>query len=359
MIENEKLGAFHGLDLWEYTMKNTHGMEVSVLNYGGIIRRIIYPDKFNHKRNRILAYEDISLYEENPMFLGAVIGRVAGRIANASCHLPNGSSLHFEKNEGTCSLHGGDGGFHHCFWHIIPIEEDKEDRLALDYVDLEHDGWPGDLNVRVTYSLNESDEFRIHYHADSNKIGLCNMTSHMYFNLDGIGASPTILDHELSLQADCVQSVDAKTIPTGQFISCADEKIFDFRTLRRIGEYGMDAHLQQKLVHGGYDHAFRFAGKEHIGKLLSRKSGICVDFQTSEESVVVYTCNKVQSKILLEEGKLIPHAGIALETQALPDRIHSESPERVIIALGRPYDSETVFSFSNIRNSRSIPLLFL
>lgn len=359
MITQKKVGVFSESDVWEYTMVNSHGMEVSVLNYGGIIRRIIYPDKYGNKKNRILAYEDMTLYEENSMFLGALIGRIAGRIANASCEIPNGPSLIFERNEKSCNLHGGSRGFHHCFWQITGKEMETEDSLILYYTDKEHDGWCGDMHVRVTYTLNNSDELRIHYHAESNKIGLCNMTNHMYFNLDGIDTSPTILSHELQLAADSVQFVDAETIPTGHFAPCDSEKIFDFRTLRRIGQYGMSVHPQQRLVHGGYDHAFHFVGKNHVGKLKSRESGIRVGFETQEEAVVVYTCNKVNHDIKLESGWAVPHAGITLETQAFPDRIHSESPEKVIITPERPYDSETVFAFSIVRDSLRIPSLFL
>ena len=358
MIAKKKAGTFSETDVWEYTMVNSRGMEVSVLNYGGVVHRIIYPDKLGNKKNRILAYKDISLYEENPMFLGALIGRIAGRIADARCDIPQSPSIALEKNEGSCNLHGGNNGFHHCCWRITPKEMQAEDCLVLDYSDREHDGWCGDLQVQVTYTLNDSDELRIRYHAESNKTGLCNMTNHMYFNLDGIDISPTILSHELQLAADSVQLVDAETIPTGQFASCDKEKIFDFRTLREIGKYGMSTHAQQKLVHGGYDHAFRFAENGHAGKLLSRKSGVCVDFKTSEESVVVYTCNKAGHDIVLENGWSAPHAGITLETQALPDRIHSESPEKVIITPEKPYDSETVFAFSHVRDFVQFPYLF-
>ncbi len=358
MIIKKRIGNFSGQDVWEYTMANSHGMEVSILNYGGIVHRIIYPDKHGRKKNRILAYEAIALYEENPMFMGALIGRIAGRIANAGCRVPNGPILTLEKNEGTCNLHGGSRGFHHCFWQVMEQESESVDSLILKHVDEEHDGWPGDMHVCVTYALNDIDELRIHYQARTNKIGLCNMTNHMYFNLDGVDITPDISSHELQLAADGVQFVDASTIPTGDVARCDEEKIFDFRSLRKVGKYGMDAHPQQQLVHGGYDHAFCFSDKHRTGRLQSRKSGVRVDITTQEESVVVYTCNKVDRNIKLEYGPLTKHAGITLETQALPDRIHSYAPEKVLLTPEKPYESTTIFAFSNVRDSLRIPALF-
>lgn len=358
MIISRKVASFRGRDVWEYTMKNEHGMEVAVLTYGGVIHRLVYQDQSGRKKNRILAYRDIGDYEENPMFFGALIGRVAGRISQAMYHLPQGKTIYLDANEGRCCLHGGRRGFHHCFWNITPRRDGDTDVLLLEHVDPPHDGWESEWHVTVAYSLSSHDDLRLQYHVETDRPDLCSLTNHMYFNLDGMDAPDGVLQHALRLDADAVQLVDAETIPTGAFLRCEEEPVFDFRGLRPIGKYGMEAHPQQSLVQGGYDHAFRFSGRPHTGELVSRMSGICLDVRTSEEAVVVYTCNKVERAYPLEEGHLRRYAGVTLETQALPNCIHTANPDSVIITPERPYDSETVFSFSHLRDAGRIPLLF-
>lgn len=361
MITKKKVASFRNRDVWEYTMKNNHGMEVSVLNYGGVIHRLVYPDRNGIKKNRILAYKDMDIYEENPMFFGALIGRIAGRISQAMYSLQDGKVIHLEVNEGHCNLHGGSQGFHHCFWEVTSESTEQTDSLSLEHIDVPHDGWESKLHVTVTYSLTNQDELRLHYHVETNAPDICNMTNHMYFNLDGMDASAGILSHELYIGAEQVQLVDQDTIPTGEYLDCSTEPVFDFRKLRSIGMYGMEHHPQQSLVHDGYDHAFRFTGSSHVAKLISQQSGICLEVCTSEEAVVVYTCNKVDQAYPLENGILKKYAGVTLETQALPDRIHSSNPNEIIITPDNPYDSETVFSFSSLddmETMRRIPLLF-
>lgn len=168
MISKEKVARFYNKDVYQYNLKNTAGMQVSVLNYGGIITKILFYDKNGIKDNRILAYKDISLYKDNPMFLGAIIGRIAGRISNGTYKL-DGSLYNLEKNEKDRHLHGGTAGFHHCFWNADIKEDNRKSILQLRLIDKEHDGFVGDLSVLVEYSLDNDNILEIHYFVETNK----------------------------------------------------------------------------------------------------------------------------------------------------------------------------------------------
>ena len=345
MIYKQKIAEFSKEPVYQYTIANKNGMELSILNYGGTIRKLLFQDKTGKKENRILSYKNIADYEENPMFFGAIIGRVAGRIKNAAFVLA-GKEYQVEKNEGNQHLHGGNQGFHHRFWLVEAVQELTLDRLVLRLKDKSHDGYPGDLQVRVTYTLSNENVWSIHYHVETDQPTLCNMTNHTYFNLSGIKNSD-ILQHDLQIQADQVACVDEKTLPTGSYLETKNDAVFNFTRPRAIGRYGMHGHKQQELVQGGYDHAFLLNKKQQDDLILFEKtSGIKVRMKTTEEAVVLYTCNKVTQAYPLASGSLKPYAGLTLETQAMPDRIHSDRPEMVVITKEKPYDSSTSYAFS-------------
>lgn len=346
MINKEKVAKFNNKDVYQYNLKNVNGMQVSILNYGGIINKILFCDKNGIEDNRILAYKDISLYEDNPMFLGAIIGRIAGRISNGTYKL-DGNLYELEKNEGDRHLHGGTAGFHHCFWNVSIKENSRKSILQLRLMDKEHDGFIGNLSILVEYSLDNNNILEIHYFVETNKKTICNMTNHMYFNLLGSRSNDTIQNHYLKIDADKVAIVDEKTLPTWDFLNVDNEKIFNFKKIRKIGLYGMDVHKQQKIVSEGYDHAFKL-NKKSINdiSLKENKTGIRVDVNTTEEAVVVYSCNKVDTSYDLESHKLKKYHGITIETQQLPDIVNTKEINKIIIAPDKPYNSKTTFKFS-------------
>lgn len=345
MIRKQKIAEFSKEPVYQYTLANKNGMELAILNYGGTIRKLLVQDKTGKKENRILSYKNIADYEENPMFFGAIIGRVAGRIKNAAFSLA-GKEYKVEKNEGNQHLHGGNKGFHHRFWLVEAVQELTLDRLVLHLQDKNQDGYPGNLQVRVTYTLSEENVWSIHYQVETDQSTLCNMTNHTYFNLSGIKNSD-ILQHDLQIQADQVACVDEQTLPTGSYLATKSDAVFNFTRPRTIGCYGMHGHKQQELVQGGYDHAFLLNKKQQDDLVLFEKtSGIKVRMKTTEEAVVLYTCNKVTKAYPLASGSLKPYAGLTMETQAMPDRIHSDQPEIVVITKDKPYDSSTSYAFS-------------
>lgn len=346
MIKKEQVAIFSGRPVDQYTLINKAGMEVAVLNYGGIIRKIVFPDRSGRQENRVLAYKNIRLYEQNPLFLGAVIGRVAGRIRNGRFSLPNGIKYELEKNDGANHLHGGSNGFHHCFWQVKATEDERGARLTLALADHSRAGYPGNLQVTVIYTLDHGNRWTVSFRAETDAPTICNMTQHTYFNLAGSAAQQDILRHQLRIDADWAAAVDEKTLPTGQKLWGNQDRVFDFSQRREIGRYGMAAHPQQQIVRGGYDHAFALRGGdgEKIA-LMDPVSGINIAVSTTEEAVVIYTGNKVDASYELECGMLRPHMGVTMETQAQPDAIHSACPDSVMITPERPYESTTCYAF--------------
>lgn len=227
------------------------------------------------------------------------------------------------------------------------MQESGQDRLVLRLQDKSREGYPGNLEVCVTYTLSDDNVWSIHYHVETDRPTICNMTNHTYFNLQGMRRGQDILEHGLQMHADKVACVDEQTLPTGVYIETANDEVFNFVRPRAIGRYGMHGHEQQAIVQGGYDHAFLLNKKQKDDLVLFEKnSGIKVQVKTSEEAVVVYTCNKVAKPYPLEYGVLEPYAGVTMETQAMPDRIHSDRPELVVITKDKPYDSLTSYAFS-------------
>lgn len=346
MINREKIARFNNQDVYQYNLQNNQGMQVSILNYGGIITKILFCEKNGIKDNRILSYKDIFLYKDNPMFFGAIIGRVAGRISNGTYKL-DGNLYEIEKNEKDRHLHGGTRGFHHKFWNVNIKENDKKSILQLTLIDEEHDGFVGDLAVLVEYSLDDNNILEIHYFVETNKKTICNMTNHMYFNLLGSKSNDTIQDHYLKIDADEIAVVDEKTLPTWDFLNVDNEKVFNFKEFRKVGLYGMNTHEQQKIVSEGYDHAFKL-NKKSINdiSLKEGKTGIRVDVNTTEDAVIIYSCNKVDIPYDLESHKLRKYHGITIETQQLPDIVNTKEIDKIIITPDKPYDSRTTFKFS-------------
>ena len=346
MITKEIVGNFDGRDVIQYNLINNNDMQVSIINYGGIIRKILFKDKDGINDNRILSYKDINLYKKNPMFFGAIIGRIAGRISNAKYILDN-IWYELEKNEDDRNLHGGTNGVHHKFWEANIKEEFEKSTLRLSLEDMQHDGFIGDLSICVEYSLDNNNSLEIKYFVKTNRRTICNMTNHMYFNLSGSMVNDTIENHYLSIDANKIAMVDEKTLPIGKFLEADQDEIFNFNKMRKVGLYGMNTHEQQKIVNDGYDHAFKLNKNcKYDISLKEEKSGIRVDVNTTEDAVVVYSCNKVDIPYELEKHTLKKYSGITIETQQMPDIVNTTEFDKVVIEPNKPYQSKTIFHFS-------------
>lgn len=333
----------HILNTWtEYTLENDHGMSVSVLNYGGIITRIMTLDRVGKKKNIVLGYKNKADYEENPNFFGALIGPVAGRIAGASFEI-DGNSFSLEKNEDNHHLHGGPNGLHQIVWDVVPFQTADTTGLKLTHTLADgEDDYPGNVEIAVTYTLNNANEFAIDYWARTDQATPLALTNHTYFNLSG-DLKHTVHDHHVTFDSAQFVELDSELIPTGNKLGVSGTT-FDFRNGRMLGDGFETASEQHIIADNGYDHYFTF---EKEGKVVvnDKASGRVLTIQTDQPGMVVYTANGLDDGLELAEGSSRKHLGVCFETQGSPASLHHEGFPSVILQAGETYNKRTVFSF--------------
>ncbi|GAA5415962.1 aldose 1-epimerase [Paraliobacillus ryukyuensis] len=328
----------------EYTLINDQGMSVSCLNYGGIITSIYTPDKNDNFENVILSYANYEDYLENPNFFGALIGRVAGRIDQATFTL-DGKTYSLPKNEGNNHLHGGTAGFHQVIWQTTPFQTNKAVGVRLVHVSPDGDGgYPGNIKMTVTYTLTNDNDFTITYKATTDQNTILTTTNHAYFNLSG-SLKRDILNHEVMLHANEFVELDHELIPTGKILP-VDDTVFDFRKAHPIidGVHSVD---QQNLVaSNGYDHYFIFNQSEQPNAVVTDpESGRQVIVTTDQPGMVMYTSNGLDDSLQLRERSSAKYLGVCLETQASPASLEYEGFPSIRLNKDKTYHKTTTFSF--------------
>lgn len=332
-----------------YTLSNASGMEVSIATYGGTITSLKVPDRSGHFANVVLGFDNLAGYtspaylEAGPYF-GAIIGRYANRIANGTFTL-DGKTIHVPINNGPNSLHGGLIGFDKVVWDARAVGPS----LVLHYLSKDGEqGYPGNLDVTVTYTLTNSNELKIGYRAVTDKDTVLNLTNHSYFNLKGAGEGD-VLGHELTINAAAFTPVDANLIPTGVIANVAGTP-FDFRKSTPIGK--RIGSTDQQLTFGkGYDHNFVLAGAPNALKWAARVhdpvSGRTLEILTSEPGIQFYSGNFLDGALRSSDGKPFVHrGGLALETQHFPDSPNHPNFASTELRAGQEYKSQTIWRFS-------------
>lgn len=333
-----------------YTLTNAHGVEVRAMTYGGIIVSLKVPDREGRPGDVVLGYRDIAGYLEETPYFGAIIGRYGNRIGDARFRL-DGDTYELAANNGPNHLHGGVRGFDKVVWAAEPftLAGGVGVRFRRASPDGE-EGYPGNLDVEVTYTLTDIDELAFEYRATTDKPTPVNLTQHSYFNLAGHG-SGDVLGHRLTLNADQYTPVDEDLIPTGQLASLAGTP-FDFRTPRAIGE-DIAADHEQIRFGGGYDHNFvlnREGAADGELVLAARVeepgSGRTLEVLTTEPGLQFYSGNFLDGSITGKEGSVYAHrGGFCLETQHFPDSPNQPSFPSTILRPGAEYRSRTVLRF--------------
>lgn len=340
-----KIDEINILGKWkEYTLTNDQGMVVNVLNYGGIITKIMVPDQSGNLENVVIGYKNYQNYEQNPNYFGALIGRVAGRIADASFVL-DGKTYRLETNDGRNHLHGGSRGFHQVIWHTTPFQ--TEDTVGLKLTHNSADGeenYPGNLKITVTYTLDNYNQFTIDYTARSDKTTPLTLTNHSYFNLSG-NLKKTIKKHHVKIDSRKFIELDQELIPTGRLIDSTGTP-FDFRDGRVLGN-GFECISEQNYVGpDGYDHYFIFDHtKENNVVLRDTENGRKLTVKTNQPGMVMYTANDLEEGIQLTEGTSRKYLGVCFETQGSPASLHHDELPSIIIKPGEDFSKQTVFSF--------------
>ncbi|MBC9798586.1 aldose epimerase family protein [Sinomicrobium weinanense] len=329
-----------------YRIRN-QGIEAAITNYGGRLLSLRVADRNGNPTDVIAGMADIKTYRESDQrYFGAIIGRVGNRIAKGKFTL-NGREYSIPVNNGKNALHGGTKGFQDIVWDA---EKKDEHTLVLTYVspDMEM-GFPGTLNVKVTYTLTPDKSIKMEYEATTDKTTVVNLTNHAFFNLNGEG-SGTVLDHVVQFNADAYTPVDADLIPTGEI---ADVKgtPFDFSTPHTIGER-IETKSDQLKKGSGYDHNFVLNGTgkngmNHVGSVTGDKSGIVMEVYTREPGIQFYSGNFMRSKNIFKSGaKDHYRTAFALETQHFPDAPNQPSFPSITLNPGEKYHTVSIYSFS-------------
>lgn len=337
-----------------YTLTNENGVTVSITNYGGIITSLRVPDRDGQMEDIVLGFGSLAgytseVYEAASPYFGALIGRYADRIKDGTFRLDN-QSYTLETNDGPNHLHGGEEGFDQVLWDAEPVQRDGEVRLVLTHTSPDgHGGYPGRLEVAVTYTLTADDELAVNYRATTTKATPVNLTQHSYFNLDG-HADGSILDHELIINADAFTPVDSTLIPTGDLRSVA-ETPFDFREPTGVGAR-IDQDNRQLEIAGGYDHNFVLARRDRDSVRLAAQvydpdSGREMEVLTTEPGLQFYSGNFLDGTLQGKGGATYLHrSGLALETQHFPNSPNEPDFPSTILRPDETYTSRTVYRFS-------------
>jgi len=327
-----------------FTLRNAKGMTAKVMSFGATVTELQVPDKHGAVTNVILGADNLDQYLLGFPAAAAVIGRVANRIAKARFTL-DGVEYKLAANNGPNHIHGGNKGFARVVWQAKALPaRDHEAALQFTYLSKDgEEGYPGNLTVKVTYTLTDANELRIDYEASTDKATPVNLTNHAYFNLAGFG---NVLDHELWLAADRYTPADDQLIPTGEMAEVKGTPL-DFTKPTAIG--ARIEQLKPKL--SGYDHNFVLndGGKSLAlaGRAIDPKSGRVMEMRTTEPGMQLYTGNHLNGRQTGVGGVAYPkHGGFCLETQHYPDSInHPEFPS-TILRPGATFRSTTAFAFS-------------
>lgn len=331
-----------------FTLTNADGMQVQAINYGAAITSIKVRDRRGELGDVALGFDSLDAYLNNPHYLGVLIGRYANRIAQARFTL-DGRTYPLAANLGADSIHGGVQGFDKAVWSAEAFERAGEVGLVLTHTSPEGDeGFPGNLAVRATYTLNDANELILDYHATTDRPTVVNLTQHTYFNLAGEG-SGAVLDHELTIHADRYTPVNANRIPTGELASVAGTP-FDFRTQTAIGAR-MGADHPQLRFGKGYDHNYVINRQDDELALAARVeepvSGRVMEVRTTEPGMQLYVGNHLDGKALGKAGKPYgEYSGLCLETQRFPDTPNQPAFPSATLRPGEAYTSRTVYAFS-------------
>lgn len=329
-----------------YTLKNKHGMEVRITNYGGIITYLAAPDANGKFENVVLKLESLDAYVKGNPFFGALVGRYGNRIAKGKFTL-DGQTYSLFINNGENALHGGKKGFDKVVWKANAIAGD-EPKLELSYLskDME-EGYPGNLSVKVTYTLKNSNTLSIHYEATTDKPTVLNLTNHTYFNLTGNPANK-ITNHQIMLKASTFLPVDKGLIPTGE-LRKVKGSAFDFTEFHNIGER-IAANEEQIQIGNGYDHCWVFdkpsGSFAEVVEVYEPSSGRKMRMSTDQPATQFYTGNFLNGTVEGLPGQFFQQrSGFCLETQHFPDSPNQPSFPSTVLRPGEKFDSTTEYTF--------------
>lgn len=342
----------NGTETFLYTLTNANGLKADITNYGGIVVRLIVPDRDGNMDDVVLGYNTLAEYLRDTPYFGSIIGRVGNRIANGRFEL-NDKTYDLVTNnfpaDMPCHLHGGTVGYDKVVWEAEPFIEDNTSGLKLHYLSRDgEEGYPGNLDVTVWYRLTNDNSLKIDYLATTDAATPVNLTNHSYFNLRGEG-NGNILSHIMTLDAAHYTPVTAGLIPNGAIAPVAGTP-FDFTTPHPIGDR-IDADNEQIRFGGGYDHNWVLDNQDGDLALAATAfepvTGRVMEVWTTEPGVQFYCGNFLDGSLIGKSGRPYQRrTGFCLETQHYPDSVNQPNFPTTILNPGEKYQSTTLFRFS-------------
>lgn len=330
-----------------FVLRNQNGMELCVSNYGAIVMAIMAPDKNGKFENVVLGHGSIDEILDSPeAYLGATIGRYGNRIAKGEFTL-DGKSYHLAINNGPNNLHGGIRGFHAVVWDAVQTDDHT---LILTYLSKDgEEGFPGNLSIKMTYTLSDNNEFRIDYEATTDQKTIVNLTNHAFFNLAGIAhPSPSIENNQLTIHADFYTPIDDTCIPSGEIVKVEGTPL-DFRTPHAIGERINENHIQ--LINGsGYDHNYVLNKKEpgelsFAAECTEPLSGRRLKVFTTEPGMQLYTGNWLSGFAGMHGSTFPARSAVCFEAQHFPDTPNKAHFPAATLTPEEVYRQTTIYQF--------------
>lgn len=333
------------------TLRNGRGMTARILSYGAILQSLAVPDRAGRSADVALGYGDMAGYLAKPNYFGATVGRYANRIAGGRFTL-DGKSYRLAANDGPNALHGGLKGFDKVNWTITQVKSGPVASVTLRYVaaDME-EGYPGQLTVTATYSLDEQNRLSVDYRATTTRPTVVNITNHSFFNLAGEGSGQSILGHRLTIPADAITPVNQLLIPTGELRPVAGTP-FDFRAPAGIGARIRDGRDEQIRFGQGYDHNYvlgrTVTATPHLAaRVEDPGSGRVMEILTNQPGVQFYAGNFLDGSAVGKSGLAYRQSdGLALEPQLFPDTPNQPAFGSARLDPGRTYHSQIIYRFT-------------
>jgi len=332
------------------TLTNSSGMTARVISYGAILQSVTVPDRKGNSAEVTLGYDTIEGYLVAPNYFGATVGRYANRIRDGKFSI-DGKAHQLAKNNNGNALHGGPTGFDKRLWSVGEVRSGPVASVQLRYVSADgEEGYPGQLTVTATYSLDENNMLTVAYEAETTKPTIVNITNHSFFNLSGEGSQKSIYGHFLTIPADAITPVDRSLIPTGE-LRPVEGTPFDFRKPTRIGERIRDGRDQQIVYGQGYDHNFVIARDVSDEPRLHARveapdTGRVLDIYSNQPGVQLYTGNFLDGTAIGRSGYAYRQGdGLALEPQLFPDTPNQPAFGSARLNPGQTYRNVIVYHF--------------
>ena len=332
-----------GEDVVVYALTGTKGMTASFMNYGANLLTLFVPDKNGKTKDIVLGYEHLEDYFTNDAFFGCSVVPCGNRIGDAKFEL-DGVTYELEKNDGKNNLHGGTPGYHQVMYQAAVGDNSVTfTRVSPDG----EQGYPGNLDVSLTYTLTDDNELKLHYVTKSDKNTLCNLTNHSYFNLKGHKGGQ-ITDHIVTIKANGFTATSDDLIPDGTIVDVTDTPM-DFRKPRCVGD-DIDSDYPPIVLAGGYDHNYVLDKPEgtfaKVAEVTEKESGRTMEVYTDLPGMQLYSGNFIENEKGKDGQTYTKRTGICFETQFFPNSINVKSFTPCVIKAGETFESETMYKFS-------------